>query len=228
MCYLCNDKMTCFQAVRTKLSHTSYKQPHKPVSYGVRKAYNFFVKNQNGENLYLNQLYARKVSSFLFLAVFSCHSFLWIFQSFYVYFTRQRWFVMVFLWNFALGIGAQPAKIDTLAHARCLTAVHARSLLLCFAALFPIILDKLVRSKLKKRRLLDYGMAWRWVSTQFFVLIKMRENNGMRSSLFMVASRNSLEKTLQRHRNVGRSALHYESEKIEIIITLKLKYNTKS
>ena len=56
----------------------------------------------------------------------------------------------------------------------------------------------------------------------------MRENNGMRSSLFMVASRNSLEKTLQRHRNMGRSALHYESEKIEIIITLKLKYNTKS
>ena len=48
----------------------------------------------------------------------------------------------------------------------------------------------------------------------------------MRSSLFMVASRNSLEKTLQRHRNVGRSALHYESEKIEI--TLKLKYNTES
>ena len=82
-----------------------------------------------------------------------------MFQSFYVYFTRQRWFVMVFLWNFALGIGAQPAKIDTLAHARCLTAVHARSLLLCFAALFPIILDKLVRSKLKKRKLLDYGMA---------------------------------------------------------------------
>ena len=66
---------------------------------------------------------------------------------------------MVFLWNFALGIGAQPAKIDTLAHARCLTAVHARSLFLCFAALFPIILDKLVRSKLKKRKLLDYGMA---------------------------------------------------------------------
>ena len=44
----------------------------------------------------------------------------------------------------------------------------------------------------------------------------------------MVASRNSLEKILQRHRNVGRSALHYKSEKIEIIITLKLKYNTKS
>ena len=82
-----------------------------------------------------------------------------MFQSFYVYFTRQRWFVMVFLWNFTLGIGAHPAKIDTLAHARCLTAVHARSLLLCFAALFPIILDKLVRSKLKKRKLLDYGMA---------------------------------------------------------------------
>ena len=40
---------------------------------------------------------------------------------------------MVFLWNFALGIGAQPAKIDTLAHARCLTAVHARSLLFCFS-----------------------------------------------------------------------------------------------
>lgn len=82
-----------------------------------------------------------------------------MFQSFDVYFTRQRWFVRVFLWNFALGIGAQPAKIDTLAHARCLTAVHARSLVLCFAALFPIILDKLVRSKLKKRKLLDYGMA---------------------------------------------------------------------
>ena len=121
-----------------------------------------------------------------------------------------------------------PAKIDTLAHARCLTAVHARSLLFCFAALFPIILDKLVRSKLKKRKLLDYGMAWRWVSTQFFVSIKMRENNGMKSSLFMVASRNSPEKTLQRHRNVGRSALHYEYEKLEIIITLKLKYNTVS
>ena len=150
------------------------------------------------------------------------------FNLFTFTFTRQCWFVMVFLWNFALGIGAHPAKIDTLAHARCLTAVHARSLLLCFAALFPIILDKLVRSKLKKRRLLDYGMAWRWVSTQFFVSIKMRENNGMKSSLFMVASRNSPEKTLQRHRNVGRSALHYEYEKLEIIITLKLKYNTVS
>ena len=56
----------------TKLSHTSYKQPHKPVSYGDRKAYNFFVKTQNRrvKNLYLNQLYARKLSGFLFLAVF--------------------------------------------------------------------------------------------------------------------------------------------------------------
>ena len=27
---------------------------------------------------------------------------------------------------------------------------------------------------------------------------------------------------------VGRSALHYEFEKLEIIITLKLKYNTES
>ena len=66
------------------------------------------------------------------------------------------------------------------------------------------------------------------VSSNFFVSIKMRENNGMKSSLFMVASRNSPEKTLQRHRNVGRSALHYEYEKLEIIITLKLKYNTVS
>lgn len=150
------------------------------------------------------------------------------FFNLFTFILRDSVGLLWFFFNFALGIGAQPAKIDTLAHARCLTAVHARSLLLCFAALFPIILDKLVRSKLKKRRLLDYGMAWRWVSTQFSVLIKMRENNGMRSSLFMVASRNSLEKTLQRHRNVGRSALHYESEKIEIIITLKWKYNTKS
>lgn len=72
---------------------------------------------------------------------------------------------------------------------------------------------------------------WNGLKVSFnsvFVLIKMRENNGMKSSLFMVASRNSPEKTLQRHRNVGRSALHYESEKIEIIITLKLKYNTES
>ena len=56
----------------------------------------------------------------------------------------------------------------------------------------------------------------------------MRENNGMKSSLFMVASRNSSEKPFQRHRNVGRSAPHYEYEKLEIIITLKLKYNTES
>ena len=37
----------CFQAVRTKLSDTSYKQPQKLVSHSVLNAYNFFGKAQN-------------------------------------------------------------------------------------------------------------------------------------------------------------------------------------
>ena len=41
----CNDWVTCFQAVRTKLSHASYEQQrHKEVKLGVLKANNFLVK----------------------------------------------------------------------------------------------------------------------------------------------------------------------------------------
>ena len=98
---------------------------------------------------------SRVFFSLLFFPVtVSCECF-----NLFTFILRDSVGLLWFFFNFALGIGAQPAKIDTLAHARCLTAVHARSLLLCFAALFPIILDKLVRSKLKKQRLLDYGMA---------------------------------------------------------------------
>ena len=39
--------MACFQAVRIKLSLACYRQPHKLVSRGILKAYNFFGKAQN-------------------------------------------------------------------------------------------------------------------------------------------------------------------------------------
>lgn len=37
-----NNYVASFQAVRTKLSLTSYVQPHEPVSHGALKTYNFF------------------------------------------------------------------------------------------------------------------------------------------------------------------------------------------
>ena len=48
ICLRCNDYAPRFQAIRTKLSRTSYKQTHKPVSPGVLEAYILFGKAQNG------------------------------------------------------------------------------------------------------------------------------------------------------------------------------------
>ena len=36
-----NSWVVRFEAVKYKLSHSSYLQPHKPVSYGVSKAFSF-------------------------------------------------------------------------------------------------------------------------------------------------------------------------------------------
>ena len=39
-----HDQVEYFQAVKTKLIHSSYKQPHKPVSHSVFKVYNCLGK----------------------------------------------------------------------------------------------------------------------------------------------------------------------------------------
>ena len=44
VCERCYDKVASFQAVRAKLSHRSYKQAHKPLSYGVLDACKVLVK----------------------------------------------------------------------------------------------------------------------------------------------------------------------------------------
>ena len=47
MCKGCNDWVACFEAVRPKLSHTSYNQPHKPESHSAFhvKVYIFLAQN---------------------------------------------------------------------------------------------------------------------------------------------------------------------------------------
>ena len=47
ICKRCIYQVACFQAVRIKLSLACYRQPHKLVSRGILKAYNFFGKAQN-------------------------------------------------------------------------------------------------------------------------------------------------------------------------------------
>ena len=84
----CNDWVTCFQAVRTKLSHASYEQQrHKAVSHGVLKANNFLVKlKQNGKITgypYLHKFcveFSFSLLSVLFTDFYERFSFLSLFQ----------------------------------------------------------------------------------------------------------------------------------------------------
>lgn len=92
-----NDLVACFQV---KLSHTSYKQPPKPVNHDVSIAYNVFDETQN---IVVNQQETRTWASFVFEA-----------SSFP--FPNLR-----FLWNFTRENGARPATIDPLAHVWSLT-----------------------------------------------------------------------------------------------------------
>lgn len=62
LCKRSNHSVAFFQAVRTKLYHTSCKQHiYKPVTHSVLKVYNLFVKAQNRIANQLNKLWVRKV-----------------------------------------------------------------------------------------------------------------------------------------------------------------------
>lgn len=62
LCKRSNHSVAFFQAVRTKLYHTSCKQHiYKPVTHSVLKVYNLFVKAQNRSANQLNKLWVRKV-----------------------------------------------------------------------------------------------------------------------------------------------------------------------
>ena len=65
--------MVCFQAVGTKLPHTSYKQPHNPVNTVVLKAYDLFGKAQNRMINEQNKIKNSQV--FLFPTFFSFYDF---------------------------------------------------------------------------------------------------------------------------------------------------------
>ena len=91
----------CIQAVRIKLSRTSYEQLNKPVIHDVIKSITLYCQSstQNSKSTgypYLNKLYVRKLSSSPFL-YFLLTKFLWKFQSSFAYLVRQCCFLCFFL-----------------------------------------------------------------------------------------------------------------------------------
>ena len=96
--------MTRWRAPMTKFSHTSSKQPHKPVSHGVLEAYNFFGKTQNRM---VNHQHTRNWKSFEKSWVFLSPSIVSFFTDFYpqfsfAYFARQ-WFFPMFSFEILRG-----------------------------------------------------------------------------------------------------------------------------
>ena len=90
--------MTRWRAPMTKFSHTSSKQPHKPVSHGVLEAYNFFGKTQNRM---VNHQHTRNWKSFPF--PFYCFLFTDFYPQFsFAYFARQ-WFFPMFSFEILRG-----------------------------------------------------------------------------------------------------------------------------
>lgn len=114
-----------FQAVKMKLSHRTLKQRHELGSNRVLYTYrhNFLVRCAT-------EGYIHRVSHNWkrnFESQKSWVSLLSPFLSFYglserFHLCKHRLF-SIFLYNFAREIGAWPAKIDPVAHARCLTVV---------------------------------------------------------------------------------------------------------
>lgn len=120
--------------VRTTLSHTSWKQPRKPVGHGVLKenTYNYFLgKTESGKSAgypYLTKLCVRKALSFpqtllllfpstdfwerfnlpLFFLVFLCFFSLW----------DSGCYLCFRFWIFRGLIRRRAAKIDLLSYAR--------------------------------------------------------------------------------------------------------------
>ena len=106
--------VACFQAVRTKLSHTSYKQQHRPVSRCVLKAFNVFGKAQNrmanqpDTRIWISFVFEK--SPVFFFRIFICFfRSLWRFQLSFAYLAWRGSFLS---WNFAQENGARAVNID--------------------------------------------------------------------------------------------------------------------
>ena len=120
--------MVCFQAVGTKLPHTSYKQSHNPVNTVVLKAYDLFGKAQNRM---VNQQATRSWKTFVFK-----NSQVFLFPTFFSFydFSERFNFLSSFLGDsgsflcfplkFFAGSWHAAGRNWPLAHARRLTVVY--------------------------------------------------------------------------------------------------------
>ena len=115
---------SCFQAVKTKLSHRTLKQRHELGSNCVLYTYmhSVLAKCQCDRKVYTEYLVIKKetLSPKSPKFPFSLHFFPSTVLSERFHFCTHQLFP-VFLYNFAREICAWPAKIDPGAHARCLT-----------------------------------------------------------------------------------------------------------
>ena len=109
--------MTRWRAPMTKFSHTSSKQPHKPVSHGVLEAYNFFGKTQNRM---VNHQHTRNRKSFEKSWVFLSPSIVSFSRisilSFLSLILQDSGFFLCFPLKFCEEIGAR--EVNPLEHAR--------------------------------------------------------------------------------------------------------------
>ena len=117
--------VVCFQAVRTKLPHTSYKQPHNPVNTIVWLVWQ--SSKQNGKSTsypFLKNLCVQKLASFPFPDFFFLLRFLRTFQFSFDLFGETAVVSYVFLSNFSREVGMRLAETVPLAHAQRLTVVY--------------------------------------------------------------------------------------------------------